>query len=147
FVGKIITKWANIDRQIFEIFEWCLNATLEKSALIYYKSRQINDHIVLTNDFMKISASDEHFARWDNARQITVRLLHVRNNIAHNPALSVPEHAKIIIRDGTLEVVELDEPEITWKIQKDAIKLIRGGDKFEARLLHLSYHLDTITTL
>jgi hypothetical protein len=51
-VGYCIAAWADVDEQLFRIFQDCVGP-LEQSAIIYYKTPGLDARFTLTNEIVR----------------------------------------------------------------------------------------------
>jgi hypothetical protein len=56
-VGYAITQWADVDRLLFELCRFALNVSDRKTAIIFYRSQSIKEHLILTNSLLSESLS------------------------------------------------------------------------------------------
>ena len=89
-VGYAITRWAYVDRSLFEFCEFALGATERKTAAVFYRSPSIGDHLTLTDSLMaSAELSPESLKRWGKVSKAIGELLPFRNDLAHNPPVQV----------------------------------------------------------
>jgi hypothetical protein len=89
-VGKCITTWSFVDRQIFRLFASLVGINAERSAILYYHWRTIDQRLALVDKLVKHSTSEKNFLKkWRPIKNAIDDLLEVRAIIAHQPPLMI----------------------------------------------------------
>jgi hypothetical protein len=85
-VGYAITRWAYVDRSLFEFCRFALNTTDRKTAILFYRTPSIGDHSILANALMRdAQLQAQHLKHWEQIVSAIEKLLPFRNDLAHNP--------------------------------------------------------------
>jgi hypothetical protein len=87
--GYAITRWAHVDRSLFHFCRFALSTTVEKMAIVFYRSQTIGDHLTLVDSLLKVSLSKRRLKQWDHIYKMTQKHLPFRNELAHNPPVKV----------------------------------------------------------
>jgi hypothetical protein len=117
-LGYAITRWAHIDRSLFDLCKFALNTTEHKTAIVFHRSPNIGDHLALANAL--IHATDlkrEQLKHWENIAVAVEKLLPFRNDIAHNPPTQVA-HMSARLHRSDLDVKQW------WEIRTEPTKLL-----------------------
>jgi hypothetical protein len=125
-VGYAITRWAHVDRALFELCRFALNASDEKTAAVFHKFKSISDHHVLTDDLLALSLSKSNMTRWAPISSELRRLLPYRNRIAHDPAIEIIHLYGFVGEPSpeTIERLSSMEPQQWWVIAPEESKLL-----------------------
>jgi hypothetical protein len=100
-MGYAIARWAHVDRELFDLCRFALQTTPEETAIVFYRSPNIGDHLTLVDHLIVLSISQESYREWKTIFNSLTSLLPFRNDIAHNPAGGVVEiKGSISIKDG-----------------------------------------------
>jgi len=94
-VGACITRWADIEEELFEICVACLGCGPERAAIVYYRTPTIDARLKLVDELVEVvlpkrqrpsgSHDHPHLKRWRGVQGDFVDALRVRNRIAHQP--------------------------------------------------------------
>jgi hypothetical protein len=86
-VGLFITQWAFVDRQLFRLFNFGLEAKRSRSAAIYYRQNSLDQRLKLTTNILRHAFTDREFKeRWKPLLAEFEKLIPTRNIIVHHPA-------------------------------------------------------------
>lgn len=150
-VGYAITTWAEVDRALFDLCRFALNASNEKTAVVFYRSPQIGDHLILVDQLMKESVSERRFGDWKSIYKRLDALLKFRNDIAHNPAVDTAELLAVMGGGREIPVAsqaadtdddeEAVRPESWWSIRTEPMKLLRKSRHVEVKQADLIQHI------
>jgi hypothetical protein len=124
--GYAITRWAYIDRSLFDFCKFALSTTEHKTAIVFYRTPSIGDHLGLANALF--GASDlppEALERWKRIAREMQRLLSFRNDLAHNP----PVQLAYITMVGDQVTDQRQE----WQFRTDPTKLLHQPPKQKTR--------------
>jgi hypothetical protein len=125
-VGYAITRWAYIDRSLFDFCKFALNANDIKTAIIFYRSPSIGDHLELTNALMSASGLPPETLEWWNLiAQVAKDQLPYRNDLAHNPPVQTA-HITVVGEHVT-------KTEQWTEIQTEPTKLLHKSKRSSAR--------------
>ena len=91
-IGYAITRWAHVDQHLFDFCHFALNTSERKAALVFYRSPNLSEHLVLTDILMRESLRKKPLEEWTTIKAAIDRLLPFRNQLAHDPPL---QHAMI----------------------------------------------------
>lgn len=96
WVGKCIKRWASIEQTLFEICHLTLDARRRLSAVVFFRTPNIEAKISLVSDLLEArlfpqgKKSGEHDPQelkdWNALERRLRALLPLRNFVAHNPA-------------------------------------------------------------
>jgi hypothetical protein len=151
-VGQAITRWSYIDRDLFDFCRFALNASEKMSAIIFYRSPTIGDHMNLTDSLMKAAQLHErHLRQWAAILAEMNRLLPLRNEIAHNPHVSA---GMIVIQlnSKSSEPGQVVSNEQWYEIRTEQRKLLRqsknkAAQPFKVKSADLLKHLQELQVL
>src|ERR1700683_2718029 len=123
-VGYAITRWAHIDRSLFNFCKFSLDATEHKTAIVFHRSPSIGDHLALTNALMLATKmKPEHLKHRKQVFHFTKKLLPFRNDLAHNPPAQIVTLAISLNRSDPTKSRGL-VPKQWWEIQTEPTKLL-----------------------
>jgi hypothetical protein len=105
-IGQCITRWAFIDRALFDYCDYCLGGRSALTAVVYYRTPQLSQRLGLVDEllqklllFMKghiptrstvaHRRCEEMSKEWRAIKKRLDNLMQVRNVIAHQPMLRV----------------------------------------------------------
>jgi hypothetical protein len=100
-LGYSISRWAYVDRGMFDLCCFALGASEKRTAIIFYRSPSIGDHLTLTDALMDAAQlQQQYLEQWKRIAKKIQDHLPFRNDIAHNPVVSAG-HTKIAFdKDG-----------------------------------------------
>lgn len=85
-VGFAITRWALVDRAVFQVFLKVSGINNRaKAAKLFYKSTSINDHFALTSSLVKMD-HQKRMKEWEQIEKLFGDNIGLRNRLAHDPA-------------------------------------------------------------
>jgi hypothetical protein len=101
-IGECITRWAFIDRALFEFCSHFLGGRSALTAIVYYRTPQLRQRLGLVDELFRTMIAitkahipsrslvamrrcDEMLREWKSAHKELERLSEVRNAIAHQP--------------------------------------------------------------
>ena len=92
-VGRAITDWANLEKELFEITAAILGCAKRHSAIVFYRTPTIDSRLTLTNDLVEsifpAHAPGEHpsptLKEWRRLQSDIKTKLKIRNWLAHHP--------------------------------------------------------------
>ena len=125
-VGYAITRWAHIDRELFEFFRVALGASAEKAANIFYGYNSISHRLEVADSMMRLSLRRKLLIiRWEKIFKETKEILPVRNDLAHNIPTQVIELA--VSKDALS--FPIPEPKYSWESRTKSTKLLRKKER------------------
>jgi hypothetical protein len=123
-VGYAITRWAYVDRSLFDFCEFALNTTERKTAILFYRTPSIGDHLTLTNALMRDAQLEtRHSKHWEQIVGAIETLLPFRNDLAHNPPVQTGFMAIAMDKDNPLKT-HATEHKQWWEIRTEPKKLL-----------------------
>jgi hypothetical protein len=143
--GYAITRWAYIDRSLFDFCKFALGTTDHKTAIVFYRTPSIGDHLGLVNALFDASElPPEALKHWTRISREIGRLLPFRNDLAHNPP--VQKVRIMVVNDGVTRHSEI------WQIKTDPTKLLhqpakKKPRKIEATETVISDHITKVALL
>jgi hypothetical protein len=118
-VGYAITRWGYVDRALFDSCRFALGTTEEKTAVVFYRSPNIKEHLMLADALLTLSLNNRLLKRWSTITDMVDKHLPFRNELAHNPPAQVMH---IIARLG-----DPNAPvKSWWEITTEPTKLLHG---------------------
>lgn len=97
-IGRCITSWAEVERELFGICHAALGATYDRAAIVYGRTPSIETRLNLVNDLVSVSLpprarSDGGHAgplekEWESLFCTIKGLLPIRNVLAHHPVVT-----------------------------------------------------------
>lgn len=86
-IGLCVTQWAFVDRQLFRLFNFGLEAKRSRSAAIYYRQNSLDQRLKLTTNILQHALTDLEFKKsWKPLLAEFEKLIPTRNIIVHHPA-------------------------------------------------------------
>ena len=95
FLGMCITEWANIEAEIFEIFNSVLGTDLRHSAILFYSTPTLETRLALCTELLatvfpspeKKDGGHKHrdHKTWDSLLVAIRKEMPIRNRLAHSP--------------------------------------------------------------
>jgi hypothetical protein len=88
-VGLCITQWAFVDRQLFRLFRFGIDAPTHRAAIVYYGQQSIGRRLNQVDELLK--SAFEHpdnkifLEEWQYLKGRMNELLPLRNIVAHQP--------------------------------------------------------------
>lgn len=145
-LGRAITKWADLEQELFRIVHRILRCPEERAAIVFYRCSTIGARLALANDLVascfpqKEPGRHTHrgLERWGELYKKIDGGLKVRNSLAHHPAgLEVDVY---VAADGNLFVESVaasrisrtkqlykgQQPALTKKEIETHTELVRG---------------------
>jgi hypothetical protein len=101
-IGECITQWASVEEELFQICRTCLGCSLERAAIVYYRTPTIASRLDLINELLttvlpqRKPRSAEHIIPdpdtklWNQISKDLGDLLKTRNRLAHHPVTVRP---------------------------------------------------------
>jgi hypothetical protein len=124
-VGYAISRWAHVDRTLFDFCRFALGTNEEKTAIVFYRSQSIGDHLALTDALMLAAQlQDHHLAQWKRIRGKIDKLLPFRNDIAHNPPVQKLSMQAFVSRDPSVPG-RMENVGECWAIETESKKLLQ----------------------
>jgi hypothetical protein len=140
-----------VDRALFDLCKFALRTTEEKTAVVFYRSPNIGDHLTLADKLLKLSLEGSQAENWRQVHSEVTRLLPFRNDIVHNPAIGtivvggfgveLPYHTHEI----PPELEKLGPP--LWAIKTEPTKLLHRSRSVEASREDLVEHVQAVNRL
>jgi hypothetical protein len=150
-IGYAITQWSHIDALLFELLHFALGTSAQKAAIVFYRSSQIGDHLVLVDKLMRCSLSRKQLTRWKAIFKLFETHLPFRNQIAHNrpreKILHLATLAEVLTGEPSHERLLAHEP---WELRADISKLFAGTKDAAAKPIKfedISKHIEHVTEL
>jgi hypothetical protein len=137
-VGYAITRWAHIDRSLFNLCDYAIGANKEMASAIFYKSPNIGDHLALANTLLGYCTDEKQQNIWSKIYLRIEGLLPFRNALAHNPptqntfmkiALDVGSNAPSSAIISALPKAKMVSPDCYWSIRTEQSKLLHKNKK------------------
>jgi hypothetical protein len=123
-VGYAITRWAYVDRSLFDFCQFALNTSEHKTAIIFYRTPNIGDHLTLTNALMADAQLQAlHKKHWEQIVRAIGALLPFRNDLAHNPPVQTGFTA-IAMNKNDPSKTHVTEHKQWWEIRTEPRKLL-----------------------
>jgi hypothetical protein len=105
-VGLCITQWAFVDRQLFRLFRFGIDAPTHRAAIVYYEQQSLGRRLNQVDELLK--SAFEHpdnkalLGEWQRLKGRMNELLPMRNIIAHQPVrrLGASDGKKAVYRYG-----------------------------------------------
>lgn len=95
WVGRCITRWADVDDALFAIFSLCLGGRNNQSAILYYRISGLEPRFATVDELVRSvlparerkegSHNPAEVQHWEKTIQGYQNLLHERRLIAHQP--------------------------------------------------------------
>jgi hypothetical protein len=63
-VGYAITRWADIDRELFRLFQFTLQTDETNAAVLFYRIATIGEHLTIVDTLLKSAISDKRLSIW-----------------------------------------------------------------------------------
>jgi hypothetical protein len=130
-LGFAISRWAFIDRTLFDIFCRLLGSNSdEKAAYLFYKSPIISDHFHLTNNLAALSLDRKRAKAWSKIAKVFDDgvTLHFRNRLAHDPVTQIV--SSIGMAGSTKHPPAIAPPSPSeWEIRIEPTKLLLRKQK------------------
>ena len=121
-LGYCITHWAHIDRVMFDLCKITLGASDKKTAIVFYQSPSIRNHLNLVDRLLRNSTGHEISSRqrrkWTRIFSELEVLISFRNDIAHYPV------TQIYILEGSPDPEHRKSGGPFWEIHTEQYKLI-----------------------
>lgn len=147
-VGYAISRWADVDRELFHLCRFAINTDDTKTSIIFYRIPTIGEHVTLVDSLMCSALSDKHLTVWKDLQKRATALLPFRNNIAHNPAgrsvrVVIPPHPSWDAPNPR------GKTEHWWSIRMEDVKLLSGKNKkqFEVKRDDVVEHANLVEDL
>jgi hypothetical protein len=123
-VGYAISRWAYVDRSLFDFCKFALNTTDHKTAIIFFRTPNIGDHLALTNALMADAQLEPlHKKHWQQITRAIEALLPFRNDLAHNPPVQSGFMAIVLNKNDPLKS-RATEHKQWWEIRTEPRKLL-----------------------
>jgi hypothetical protein len=85
-LGLCVSQWAFVDRQLFRLFRFGLQAATHRAAIVYYKPKTLQQRIQFVNELLEQNLSAEQYrADWKPLWKKLDDLVPVRNIFVHHP--------------------------------------------------------------
>jgi hypothetical protein len=150
-IGYCIATWAQADDELFRIFQNCLAAPLEQSAIVYYRAPGLDVRLGITDELVKsrlpkpARKSGGHPHRsvrsWTEVTGQFRTLLSTRRRIAHQP--TGPRFESFRVGES-----HVGEPPPSWfEIYVGEYERLRSGEKPPLKVQDLSEHLKAVIYL
>ncbi|MFZ1426521.1 MAG: hypothetical protein WAS21_07105 [Geminicoccaceae bacterium] len=145
-VGYAITRWAHVDRALFDFCKFSLKVDDKKIAIIFYKQANIGDHVGLVDSLMRTTVDGRHLKEWCNIVKDLNKILPFRNDLAHNPPTQVVRLYGSI--DWEKDKDKLPRSEQWWAVRTESAKLHKGSArKVNAKLEDIREHISSVELL
>lgn len=132
-IGECVSRWAHVDRYLFEFCSYALKADKNMTAVVFYRSPSIGEHLGLATSLMRLALQEDAFRkRWTALSRDIGNLLPFRNEIAHNPVQSVSNY-KLQISE-TRDKFVLAFSNHYWELTTEPNKLLKSGKKKPQRI-------------
>ena len=123
-IGYAITRWASIDEALFDFCHFALATSERKVAIVFYRSPNISDHAVLTDQLLRESLRPKLLKRWTKIKKEFDKHSPVRNQIAHDSPGQRVELTAVI---GGTPQFEVPSPKQWWELKTQDRKVRFGG--------------------
>jgi hypothetical protein len=127
-VGFVISRWAHIDRTLFDCCRFALNTNPHKASVVFYRAQTIGEHLGLTDSLMTLSLSAKNAKLWRKLSKRINDLLPFRNEIAHNPAGVFGTSTITVPKDGS-RPAQINFENRWWAIETEESKLLNKNKK------------------
>jgi hypothetical protein len=95
-VGYCIAEWANVEDLLFKICAQCLSCSMERAAIIYFRTPNIDARLTLASELVKTVLPRQQpgtrphpdVKLWDTLAADFRELLQTRNRLAHHPVMA-----------------------------------------------------------
>jgi hypothetical protein len=151
-VGYAISRWAYIDRSLFDFCKFALNTTEHKTAIVFHRTTSIGDHLALTNALMRAAQlQPQHMKHWELIARVIEKLLPFRNDIAHNPPVQTGL-TSIVMDKLDPSKSHLSEHKQWWEIRTEPTKLLHQSKNRKTRSIkatseHILEHIKKLEKL
>jgi hypothetical protein len=152
-MGYAISRWAHVDRALFDLCKFALQATDSKTAAVFYRSPHIGDHLTLVDQLMHLSLRRSRLSDWERISATIKQLVPFRNDIVHNPAVETIELIGVWNPENkepspTLKKRLAERPKQWWAIRPEPTKTILRRARFvEAKREDLIAHITAVNAL
>jgi hypothetical protein len=69
-LGVCVTRWAYVDRKLFELYHWALKADIDRAAILYYKDRTLTSRLQNVDALARFSITYEIIrSEWDSLKK------------------------------------------------------------------------------
>lgn len=128
-VGYAISRWAYIDRSLFDLCKFALNTTEHKTAIVFHRKPSIGEHLSLTDELLRASELQPRpLEHWNKIKLAMENLLPFRNDIAHNPPAQAGYMTIIMDKDDPSKSHVINRKQ-QMEIRTDQTKLLRQSKK------------------
>jgi hypothetical protein len=144
-VGYAITRWALVDRELFDLCRFALATSDEKMAVVFYRSPSLKDHLMLADALLRLSLSQRQRALWGDIFSLADRLLPFRNDLAHNPPMQI---VQIVVTLNAPSDSPPIEPQQWWELRTENAKLLNKKKKaMRAKVADVIQHIGEVDHL
>jgi hypothetical protein len=135
-LGYAITRWAYIDRSLFNFCKFALNATEHKTAIVFHRTPSIGDHLALTDALMRAAQlQPQDLKHWEQIVHVMGKLLPFRNDIAHNPPVQAVS-MKIMVNKHDPSKSHIADQKQQWEIRTEPTKLLHQSKNRKTRKIN-----------
>jgi hypothetical protein len=143
-LGYAITRWAHVDRNLFEFCNFAMGTSKEITAVIFHRSPNIKDHLMLTDALMGYVLNKARLKKWEEIRKMVEDNLQFRNDLAHNPPVQVV-HLMAVVGEPKFQV---PPPKQWWEISTEPTKLLhKKGKPRKATKEDIVSHIKNVNVL
>jgi hypothetical protein len=111
-VGRAITGWADLEDVLFRMTLAVLGCTMERAAIVFYRTPTIDSRLTLTNDLLNSffpkhrpgEQPDPRIKRWRELQTEIKTHLPTRNRLAHHGVAPILEFREISHDEVTIEI-------------------------------------------
>lgn len=121
YLGRAVSQWAHVDRELFWIFRYALNAAKdETAAVVYLDHNSISDRLNLTDKIFAATLAKKYQPEWRAIAKEVVRLAPFRNRLAHEMVVNTGR-VRILKSESEPGVLSLNpvEAETWWELNTD----------------------------
>jgi hypothetical protein len=135
----------HVDSALFKFCKFALATDKYKTAVVFYRSPNLKDHLILVDLLMRLSLSDRHLKKWNEIYDLANEHLPFRNELAHNPPTQVIHITAVL---GGEPKFPVPPPQDWWEIKTDEKKLLNKPRKpLQAKREEVVAHINAIDVL
>jgi hypothetical protein len=140
--GFAISRWALVDRILFQIFCAITNLNKEKAAHLFYRSPYINTHFAITDNLITIDK--ENVKAWPAIAKLFNDNIGLRNRLAHDPVSVIVSAAGGVPEDQPLSV---PPPQWQFNVEPDRLLQKQPKDTEPVTIERIVKHIEEVTKL
>jgi hypothetical protein len=147
-MGFAISRWAYVERDLFEVFRVLLGSNLdEKAAYLFYASTSINHHFEMTSGLVEMSANPKQKKVWKKIAQLFKDNIALRNRLAHDPAAQIVSAVGYAGSTGSRTQPLTSPPPPAWELHRESAKPKKPGDTQPVTIARIKKHIEEVEKL